>query len=167
MLYIHRYLVINGSYTIYIIMDFFTYLIFFLYVWYSQMLDNTFFLPYSSIVIFNPYFNLSIIARMRTENINIWKRHFCVCVFCWITFSKKVIHRWLKWTPIKVTVVFLKSSLLVWLSFFFTTVFYIRRYLWMVTKTNYVISSLISISWTIYKLILLTFCCEMMTSEVI
>ena len=27
---------------------------------YSQMLDNTFFLPYSWIVIFNPYFNLSI-----------------------------------------------------------------------------------------------------------
>ena len=33
------------------------------------MLDNTFFLPYSWIVIFNPYFNLSIIARMRMENI--------------------------------------------------------------------------------------------------
>ena len=31
------------------------------------------------------------------------------------------------------------------------TVLYIRRYLWMVTKTNCVISSLISISWTIYK----------------
>ena len=27
---------------------------------YSQMVDNTFFLPYSWIVIFNPYFNLSI-----------------------------------------------------------------------------------------------------------
>ena len=33
------------------------------------MLDNTFFLPYLWIVIFNPYFNLSIIARMPTENI--------------------------------------------------------------------------------------------------
>ena len=110
-------------------------------------------------------FNHSIIARMRTENIYMKTSLLCVSVFCWITFSKKVIHRWLKWTPIKVTIVVLKFKFFS-LFVFFMTVLYIRRYLRMVTKTNYLISSLISISWTIYKLILLKFCCEMMTSEV-
>ena len=110
-------------------------------------------------------FNLSIIARMRTENIYMKTSLLCGSVFCWITFSKKVIHRWLKWTPIKVTIVVLKFKFFS-LFVFFMTVLYIRRYLWMVTKTNYLISSLISISWTIYKLILLKFSCEKMASEV-
>ena len=116
---------------------FFYLFIFFRYVWYSQMLDNTFFLPYLWIVIFNPYFTLSIIAGMRTENIYMKTSLLCVYVFCWITCSKKlaVIHGWLKWTPIKVIVVILKSSLLVWLFFSWLCCTFVDIYGWSQRQT--------------------------------
>ena len=99
--------------------------------------DYTFFLPYSWIVMFNPYFNLSIIARMGTENIYMKTSLLCLYVFCWITCSKKlaVIHGWLKWTPIKVIVVMLKSSLLVWLFFSWLCCTFVDIYGWSQRQT--------------------------------
>ena len=120
--------------TRYISLWIFFFFFFFRYVWYSQMLDNTFFLPYSWIVIFNPYFNLSIIARMRTENIYMKTSLLGVC-FCWITFSKKVIHGWLKWTPIKVIVVILKSSLSVCLFLSWLCCTFVDIYGWSQRQT--------------------------------
>ena len=123
--------------TRYISLWIFLFIYFFRYVRYSQMLDNTFFLPYSWIVIFNPYFTLSIIAGMRTENIYMKTSLLCVYVFCWITCSKKlaVIHGWLKWTPIKVIVVILKSSLLVCLFLLWLCCTFVDMYGWSQRQT--------------------------------
>ena len=49
--------------------------------------------------------------------------------------TKKVIHGWLKWTPIKVTVVILKSSLLFWLFFSWLCCTFVDIYGWSQRQT--------------------------------